>query len=231
MTRLPYAYPGSHRLRISLLSGLVLLQALLAISQAQITLDGSLGSGGPLTGPNYRIDANMGQTRGSNLFHSFGQFNVPTRGSATFTGPNTIATIVGRVTGGQPSAIDGVLRSEIAGANLFLLNPRGVLFGPNAALDVSGSFHVSTADVLRFADGAKFSTTLGQESVLTMASPAAFGFLGNNPAGISIQGSAWRVQAGRAISVVGGDVTIMGKGLPLTGENRFPPARGQIPCG
>jgi filamentous hemagglutinin family protein len=130
MTHLPRASPGSRRVHLSLLSGLVLLQALLAISQAQTTLDGSLGPRGPLTGPNYRIGAELGQIRGSNLFQSFGQFNVPTEGSATFTGPNTIANIVSRVTGGQLSSIDGVLRSEIAGANLYLLNPSGVMFGP-----------------------------------------------------------------------------------------------------
>ena len=52
------------------------------------------------------------------------------------------------------------------------------MFGPQASLEVSGSFHVSTADFLRFADGAKFFANLGQESVLTVASPMAFGFLG-----------------------------------------------------
>jgi large exoprotein involved in heme utilization and adhesion len=111
---------------------------------------------------------------------------------------------VGRVTGGQPSAIDGALRSEIAGANLFLLNPSGVMFGPNASLDVSGSFHISTADFLRFADGAKFFANLGQESVLTVASPTAFGFLGSNPAAITIQGGSLKVSEGKAFSVVGG---------------------------
>jgi filamentous hemagglutinin family protein len=203
----------SRLLRGLLLSSGLLLSAPLAVSWAQITLDGSLGPRGPLTGRNYRIGAELGQLRGSNLFHSFGEFNVPTGGSATFIGPNTIANIVGRVTGGQLSSIDGRLRSEIAGANLYLLNPSGVLFGPNASLDVSGSFHVSTADFLRLADGAKFSANLGQESVLTMATPAAFGFLSTNPAAITIQGSALRVNPERALSVVGGDITMMGGSL------------------
>jgi filamentous hemagglutinin family protein len=165
-----------------------------------------------LSGPNYRIGAELGQIRGGNLFHSFGAFNVPTGSSATFTGPSAIANIVGRVTGGQPSLVDGLLRSEIAGANLFLLNPSGMLFGPNARLDVSGSFHVSTADFLRFADGATFSAHLGQESVLTVASPTAFGILGNSPAAITIQGSSLRVAEGKALSVVGGDIEIVGNG-------------------
>jgi filamentous hemagglutinin family protein len=205
------AHPVQSRLIRTLLLGSVLLQsALLAVSQAQITLDGSLGPRGPLAGPNYRIGPEVGQIRGSNLFHSFDQFNVPTGGGVTFTGPNTVANILSRVTGGLPSSIDGLLRSEIAGANLYLLNPSGVVFGPNASLNVRGSFHVSTADFLRFADGAKFSANLGQESVLTVASPAAFGFLGPTPAPITIQESVLEVPKGKALSIVGGDIAIEG---------------------
>ena len=115
-----------------LLSSGLLLGALLAVGHAQITLDGSLGPQGLLAGPHYRIGADVGQLRGSNLFHSFGEFNVSTGGSATFTGPAGVTNILSRVTGGQPSSIDGVLRSKIDGANLYLLNPSGVLLGPNA---------------------------------------------------------------------------------------------------
>src|ERR671931_516895 len=130
--------------------------------------------------------------------------------TATFTGPAGTANILSRVTGGQPSEIGGRLQSTIQGANLYLLNPTGVLFGPHASLEVSGSFHVSTADVLRFPDGATFSAHLGQASVLTVAEPAAFGFLGSTPAGITIQGSRLRVPAGHTLSVIGGDVTLRG---------------------
>src|SRR5882724_2860039 len=89
---------------------LVCLSGLLTCSQAQITLDGSLGPRGALTGPNYTIRDSVGQIRGPNLFHSFGQFNLFRGESATFTGPNTIANIIGRVTGGSPSSIDGTIR-------------------------------------------------------------------------------------------------------------------------
>src|SRR4029434_9862415 len=89
------------------------------------------------------------------------------------------------------SIIEGQLQCTIQGANLYLLNPSGVMFGPSATnqLAVSGSFHVSTADFLRFTDAATCSAHLGHESVLTMAPPAAFGFLGNTPAPIAMQGS------------------------------------------
>src|SRR6266568_3335242 len=108
------------------LSVLLLLSALLTVSQAQITLDGSLGRAGALTGPNYSIPAEVGQLRGPNLFHSFGQFNVRSGESATFSGPDTVANILGRVTGGTSSTINGLLRSQIPRANLYLINPSGV---------------------------------------------------------------------------------------------------------
>src|SRR4029434_6234699 len=63
--------------------------------------------------------------------------------------------------------MDGQLQSTLPGANLYLLNPSGVLFRSNATLDISGSFHVSTADVLRFVDGATFSARLGDTSTWT----------------------------------------------------------------
>jgi len=196
---------------------LLLLSSLPTISQAQITLDGSLGPRGALWGPNYTISDKVGQIRGPNLFHSFGQFNLSKGESATFTGPNTITNILSRVTGGSPSSIDGTIRSQIPRANLYLLNPSGVMFGPNASLDVSGSFHVSTADYLRLADGATFSAHPAVPTVLSVAPPAAFGFLGPTPAPISIQGSALQVPAGQTVSVIGGDIEIVSGALVASG--------------
>jgi len=190
--------------------GGLLLWGLCGFSLAQITLDGSLGPRMSLPGPDVRIPAAVGQVRGPNLFHSFGEFNVPTGWSATFTGPNTITNILGRVTGGHPSHIDGLMQSQIPGANLFLLNPSGVLFGPNALLDVQGSFHVSTADYLRLADGARFFARLSDTSVLSMAPPEAFGFLGPIPAPILIRGSILTIPEGQTFSVVGGEVQVVG---------------------
>jgi filamentous hemagglutinin family protein len=196
-------------LRPLLTCGVLLCSGLLAVSQAQITLDGSLGPRRPLSGPHYTIPAVVGQIRGPNLFHSFGEFTIHTGESATFTGSSSIANILGRVTGGQQSVIDGLLRSAIPGGNLFLLNPSGVLFGPNASLDVSGSFHISTADYLRLADGGTFAANLAENSVLTVAPPAAFGFLREKPAGIAVQGSTLQVPADQTVSVVGGKIEVV----------------------
>src|ERR671914_730969 len=182
-----------------------------ALTKAEVTLDGTLGPAGSLTGPHFVIPDTVGQTVGTNLFHSFGLFNINTGESATFTGPSSIENVLGRVTGGSSSFIDGLLRTqfESASPNLFLLNPAGVLFGPNAELDVQGSFHVSTADYLKLGDGRRFEATNPENSVLTVAPPEAFGFLGERqPAGIAVQGSRLQVPAGETLSVVGGDIRI-----------------------
>src|SRR5437588_5977682 len=94
-----------------------------------ITPDGTLGTSIAKNGTTY--DINGGTIKGSNLFHSFRLFSVGTGDTASFNGPTGILNIMSRVTGGQQSQIDGTLRVTIPGANLYLMNPAGVLFGPN----------------------------------------------------------------------------------------------------
>ena len=125
--------------------------------------------------------------------------------SATFTGPGSVENILGRVSGGSASFIDGRLSSQIPGANLFLMNPSGLMFGPNATLDLSGSFHATTADYIGLADGGRFDAATPSNSVLTMATPEAFGFLGGNPAAISINQSNLEVPRGETLSLAGGE--------------------------
>ncbi len=148
--------------------------------QAQITPDGSLGTA-VSSGPNVSVTG--GTVRGNNLFHSFSQFNIASGESATFSGAAGTRNVLARVTGGQASAINGTLRCDIAGANLFLINPRGVSFGPGAALDVSGNFAAATADFVQLTDGGRFDATNPNQSNLTAADPASFGFLGGSPRG------------------------------------------------
>jgi filamentous hemagglutinin family protein len=180
-------------------------------AMAQIATDGSLGPGRTLTGPTITIGADLGRQVGGNLFHSFSRFGLAAGESATFTGPASVANIVGRVTGGTPSSIDGTIRSGIAGANLFLMNPAGIAFGPNSRLDVSGSFHASTANYLRFVDGARFQATNLGDSSFTTAPPAAFGFLGGGlPGTITAEGGVLATPPGRDFSLVAGDVRISG---------------------
>jgi filamentous hemagglutinin family protein len=178
-----------------------------AASAQHITVDGRFSPVQTLAGPNYAIGANLGKQVGSNLFHSFGQFGLSTGESATFSGSGTVSNVIGRVTGGNPSAIDGKIQSNIAGAKLFLINPSGVVFGPNATVNVSGSFHASTADYVRMSDGARFQATNPDASTLSAAPPAAFGFLMARPAALTVNGSTLAPVPG-TLGLVGGPVTI-----------------------
>jgi len=172
-----------------------------------ITVDGHFSPAQTLIGPNYSIGANLGKQVGSNLFHSFGQFGLSTGESAAFSGPATISNVISRVTGGIRSDINGKIQSNITGANLYLINPSGIVFGPNATVNVSGSFHASTADYLKMSDGAKFQATNPGGSTLSAAPPAAFGFLTARPSAITVNGSTLGPLLG-TLGIVAGPVSI-----------------------
>ncbi|HBA89497.1 MAG TPA: hypothetical protein DCZ75_16375 [Geobacter sp.] len=194
-----------------------------SFSRADIVRDGSLGTNSaPISGPDYAILPDHGKQAGTNLFHSFSTFNVGTGETATFTSPPEVTSIISRVTGGTPSSIDGAIRSYLSdgatysSANLYLLNPSGVMFGPNASLDIGGSFHVSTADYLKLSDGSQFFANTSSTSVLTAADPAAFGFLGSNPSGISLDRTTLAVPPGQTLSFIGGDIAAVGDPAAFT---------------
>ncbi len=203
-----------HIQRLIIAAILVSLIAILShadgIHHRGIRLDPSTGITGKLDlpGPDYDIKAEYGYQAGSNLFHSFQQFNIHSDESATFTGPGSVQNIISRVTGGDSSWIDGRLISEIPGANLYLLNPAGVMFGPNASLSLGGSFHVSTADYLRMEDNKLFYSEPLENDLLSAAPPVAFGFTGDNPADISFKDSFIEVSEGETLSVTGGHIQI-----------------------
>ena len=96
-----------------------------AIGHAGVVLDGTLGRSGPLTGPNYMINADLGKQAGGNLFHSFSSFNITRTESAVFRGPGAVENIISRVTGGSSSTIDGLLKSEIQGGEPLFHQPCG----------------------------------------------------------------------------------------------------------
>lgn len=188
-------------------------------ANAEITLDGTFGRSGALKGPNYSIGADLGQQVGGNLFHSFHDFNLNKYESATFSGPNSVTNIFSRVTGGNPSNIDGLIRSAVP-ADMYFLNPYGFMFGPNARLDVQGAFHASTADYLRLGEGGRFDARQPHNSILTVAPVEAFGFLNSQVAPISIKGhgevtkngekqpTGLNVREGKTLSLIGGQIDI-----------------------
>jgi filamentous hemagglutinin family protein len=185
-----------------------------------VVLDGSFGTSGALPGPNFTITAGMGRQVGANLFQSFSDFNLTSSESATFTGPANIQNILARVTGGNASSIDGTINSTIMGANLFLLNPAGVMFGANAQVNVTGAFVVSTANEVKLSDGTFFYADVNHatsDQGLTSAPVSAFGFLTPTPQPISFAGSQITNAAG--IHVIGGDITL-DQGVPTGGAGQ-----------
>jgi len=158
-----------------------------------------------------------GETIGTNLFHSFDQFSIGTGDIAQFQTSTliqnpSINNILGRVTGTSPSTIFGTIDSATyyPSANLFLMNPYGFLFGPTASLSIGGMMYVTTADYLKFADGNLFKAVpdVAVDSLLSTFPIAAYGFLGENPQAIRVEGSTLVVTTGTGLSLVGGDITI-----------------------
>lgn len=177
----------------------------------------------------------MGVTHGANLFHSFGRFNIPTDHSAMFSGNPGIVNILSRVTGGEISSIDGELASTIQDANLFIMNPAGVLFGPQTTLNISGSMHITTANQLHFEDGTTFYANPTRDSqlnsILQVSPVEEFGFLGNpthfgftsetpnTRADIRVAGNL-KVDPSKTLSLIGKDSEAEGdaqEGVSITG--------------
>jgi filamentous hemagglutinin family protein len=196
------------------------LMFLSPVTIAQVVLDGTLGKSGNLTGPTFAISADLGQQHGGNLFHSFQTFNLQSGETATFSGPGTVTNVISRVTGGQSSYLNGTLQLTIPQANFYFLNPAGVMFGPGSKLDVPGSFHVSTANYLRLEDNGRFDASEPARSILTVAPPAAFGFLTESPGKIASEKSFLTVLPGQKLSWIGGDLTILNSRLAVGKEGK-----------
>lgn len=184
-----------------------------AAAHSQVITDGSLGTATSVTGPSFFIGSGLGQQRGANLFHSFSTFNVGAGQHAIFDTATGTVNVIARVTGNGASTINGAVS---ANANLFLMNPQGIVFGPSAVLNVNGSFHATTADYLRLNDGARFYASLGQSSVLSVAAPAAFGFLDSVNAPIVLQNSFLAVPDSQMLSLVGGHITLINSQLGVS---------------
>ena len=167
-----------------------------------------------------------GTQLGNNLFHSFEQFSIPTQGTAVFSNSADIANIISRVTGGQISSIDGLIQANGLNTNLFFLNSNGIVFGPDAQLQIGGSFVASSAESLRFTNGVEFKTGGDRiDPLLSISTPiglqlgASSGSIRVNDTGHTLlsdiplkldSSPSLRVNPGRTLALIGSDLEFEG---------------------
>ncbi len=197
----------------------------LSQSSAQITTDGSTKTTLTSTENGIRID--NGDRAGSNLFHSFREFGVLEGQGAYFSNPQDITNIFSRVTGNSISEILGTLGVD-GNANLFFINPNGIIFGKNSSLDISGDFLATTAEKIIFSDNTTFDTKIPNSPLLTISVPVGLE-IGKNPGSITVLGSGHNlvlntsnqtfrlpsfssltVNSGQKLALIGGDIFIDG---------------------
>lgn len=193
-----------------IVSGITLCTlATTSTTRAQIVPDATLPVNSSVTTEGSTSIIAEGTRSGSNLFHSFEQFSIPTGRTTYFNNTLDIQNIISRVTGSSVSNIDGLLQANGA-ANLFLLNPNGIIFGENASLNVNGSFVATTANVVQFGSQGIFSATNSEAPSLLTVNPTALLFNQINRNAAVINQAILRVRSGKNFSLIGGDVSLNG---------------------
>lgn len=176
---------------------------------AQVVPDQTLPINSQVTTNGNNILIEGGTTAGKNLFHSFESFSITKVNQAVFNPASAVDNIIGRITGKSISDIDGVLRVN-SNANLLLLNPNGIIFGPNSSLDINGSFLASTAKGVQFQDGSLFNATPSQPPpLLTISQPTGLQFSGPQTGQIVVQGRL-AVPPSQTLALVGSNVLFNG---------------------
>ena len=177
-------------------------------------------------GNSFNITGGKTSSNGANLFHSFSEFGLNANQVANFLSNQNIKNILGRVTGGNPSIINGLLQVTNGNSNLFLINPSGIVLGANASLNVNGSFTATTATGIGF--GNNWFNASGNNNYADLGGePNAFAFTNAQPGAI-INAGQLSVGAGKDLALLGGTVvntgtlTAPGGNIALTavpGEN------------
>jgi filamentous hemagglutinin family protein len=204
---------------------LILFPVVLGMEQSalaqNITTDGTTST--LVINGNQVVPNGRGTVRGNNLYHSFDKFNVPESGVNFGVGNSrvdglNIRNIINRVSGDNPSAIFGKIQSsrDFPNANFFLINPNGIVFSPNASLDIGKSFFATTAPSLGFASGETFDSDLRNSSFPT-SNPISVQFTVEQPAAIINQGNL-AVNSGENISLIAGSVVSTGSLTALNGS-------------
>lgn len=179
----------------------------LAVPHAQVTPDNTVNTQVERSGNVSEITG--GATRGDNLFHSFEQFSIPNGNEAFFNNANAIQNIFSRVTGGSISEINGLIRAN-GGANLFLINPAGIIFGENASLKLGGSFYGSSASSIIFPNGEFSAIAPETESILTISVPIGLSFEDNPEPIVNRSVAGLEVAVGEELFLVGGNIDFPG---------------------
>ncbi|NES22042.1 MAG: filamentous hemagglutinin N-terminal domain-containing protein, partial [Symploca sp. SIO3E6] len=183
--------------------------------RAQSIVPAGDGTGTIVTPNGQRFDINGGSLSGdgTNLFHSFEQFGLSQGEIANFLSNPQIQNILGRIVGGDPSIINGLIQVTGGNSHLFLMNPSGFVFGANAQLQVPGSFTVTTGDGIQFGSN-WFSAGGGNDFEALVGNPTGFGF--------AIAQSGAIINAGNLVVGSGQDLTLLGGTVVNTGQLSAP---------
>lgn len=187
---------------------------LAATAHGDLVLDGSIGGPAGLVSGDatftFLVEESLGQASGDNLFFSFSEFAVEPGEAAHFSATTAFENVFARVTSADPARIDGGLSASIGEAALWMLSPSGIVVGDSAAIDVSGGFVASTADVLRFSDGTDLRLADTGSVTLSASAPFALRFLEPAPAALSLSMPSLEVGNGSRLDVIGSGVQISG---------------------
>ncbi|MTJ07615.1 CHAT domain-containing protein [Anabaena sp. UHCC 0204] len=154
---------------------------------------------------NINISGGSLSSDNTNLFHSFSQFGLDANQTANFLANPQIQNILGRVTGGNASVINGLIQVTGGNANLYLMNPAGIIFGGNSSLNVPAAFTATTANGIEFANNQWFNAIGTNNYSNLLGNPTGFGFTTNQPGSIFNAGNL-AVGEGQSLTLLGGTV-------------------------